>query len=170
MRSLVLAFAFLSLSAFPALAQQAEMDRAERELRDAMAPAASVGATVERVAPNEIRVRMPSDITFDFNRANLRYEFMPQIRDLARTLSGHPGLSIDIIGHADAIGSDSYNQELSERRAQSVGAALLDNGVQWRRINTSGRGEWEPIATNASDWGRAQNRRVEIRVHAANTK
>ena len=59
MRSLVLAFAFLSLSAFPALAQQAEMDRAERELRDAMAPAASVGATVERVAPNEIRVRMP---------------------------------------------------------------------------------------------------------------
>src|SRR5262245_32603809 len=97
-------FAVALLAAAPAFAQQTEMDRAERELRDAMAPAASAGATVERVAPDEVRIRMPSDITFDFNRADLKYEFMPRIRDLARTLGGHPGMSISIIGHADAIG------------------------------------------------------------------
>jgi outer membrane protein OmpA-like peptidoglycan-associated protein len=166
MRFAVLAFALLTAAAAPAWAQQTDMDRAERELRDAMAPAASAGATVERVAPNEIRVRMPSDITFDFNRAEVRYEFMPRIHDLARTLTRHPNVRVNIIGHADAIGSDAYNQDLSERRARSVGAALINNGVQWQRIEAIGRGEWEPIASNASDWGRAQNRRVEIRVSA----
>jgi outer membrane protein OmpA-like peptidoglycan-associated protein len=166
MRFAVLAFAFFTLAAAPAVAQQTEMDRAERELRDAMAPAAAAGATVERVAPDEIRVRMPSDITFDFNRADLSYEFTPRIRDLARTLSRYPGMSVAIIGHADAIGSDEYNQRLSERRARSVGDALTDYGVGYSRINISGRGEWEPIASNGSDWGRAQNRRVEITIKA----
>ncbi len=170
MRFAVLAFALLTFAAAPALAQETEMDRAEEELRDAMAPAASAGARVERVAPNEIRVRMPSDITFDFNRAEVRYEFMPRIHDLARTLVRHPNVRVDIVGHADAIGSDGYNQELSERRARSVGAALIDEGVQWQRIGASGRGEWEPIATNASEWGRSQNRRVEIRVMSMSMK
>ena len=170
MRFAVLAFAFLALAAAPAWAQDADMDRAERELRDAMAPAASAGATVTRTAPNEIRVHMPSDITFDFNRADVRYEFLPRIHDLARTLLRHPNVRVNIIGHADAIGSDWYNQELSERRARSVGAALINNGVEWQRIEASGRGEWEPIASNASDWGRAQNRRVEIRVSAVGSR
>lgn len=164
MRFLVLAFAFLSLVSLPAFAQEAEMDRAERELRDAMAPAASAGATVERVSPNEVRVRMPSDITFDFNRADLRYEFMPRVRDLAQTLARHPGMRVSVTGHADAIGSDDYNQRLSERRAWSVGEALAQFGVSQRRIETRGMGEWEPIASNADEWGRARNRRVEISV------
>ena len=67
-------------------------------------------------------------------------------------------------GHADAIGSDDYNQRLSERRAHSVGSALMDFGVDYGRIETSGRGEWEPIASNDSEWGRARNRRVEIHL------
>lgn len=167
MRFAVLVFAVFALMAAPAQAQDAEMDRAERELRDAMAPAASQGAVVERVAPDEVRVRMPSDITFDFNRAEVRYEFSPRIRDLATTLRRHPSMQVEIIGHADAIGSDAYNQDLSERRARSVGSMLIDYGVQWQRVGASGRGEWEPIATNASEWGRAQNRRVEIRVRSA---
>lgn len=169
MRMLVLFAAFALSVAAPtfAAAQQTEMDRAERELRDAMAPAASAGATVERVAPDEIRIRMPSDITFDFNRADVKYEFMPRIRDLARTLGRHPGMSVAVIGHADAIGSDDYNLRLSERRARSVGDALTDFGIGYSRIDTRGMGEWEPIATNASDWGRAQNRRVEIRVRSS---
>jgi outer membrane protein OmpA-like peptidoglycan-associated protein len=166
MRFLILVFAFLSMASLPALAQEAEMDRAERELRDAMAPAASAGATVERVAPNEVRVRMPSDITFDFNRADLRYEFMPRVRDLAQTLSRHPGMQVAITGHADAVGSDEYNQRLSERRAWSVGEALSQFGVAQRRIQTRGMGEWEPIASNAEEWGRARNRRVEISVRS----
>jgi outer membrane protein OmpA-like peptidoglycan-associated protein len=167
MRFAAFAFALFAFAAAPALAQETEMDRAERELRDAVAPMASQGAAVERVAPDEIRVHMPSDITFDFNRAELRYEFMPRIRELASTLRRYPGMSVDVIGHADAIGPDAYNQELSERRARAVGAALIDYGVQWQRIGASGRGEWEPIASNASEWGRARNRRVEIRIKAA---
>ena len=163
MRVTVLAFAFLAASFSTAFAQD-EMDRAERELRDAMAPAASQGAVVERVSPDEVRVRMPSDITFDFNRADLKYEFMPRISDLARTLNRYPSMSVSVIGHADAIGSDAYNHRLSERRAWSVGEVLEQFGVEHRRVRTSGMGEWSPIASNANEWGRAQNRRVEISV------
>ena len=163
MRVVLIAAAFLAASFSCAFAQD-DMDRAERELRDAMAPAASQGAVVERVSPDEVRVRMPSDITFDFNRADLKYEFMPRISELAHTLGRFPRMSVSIVGHADAIGSDEYNRRLSERRAWSVSEALSQYGVQRGRISTSGLGEMSPIATNATDWGRAQNRRVEISV------
>jgi outer membrane protein OmpA-like peptidoglycan-associated protein len=165
MRNAFFAFALFAFAA-PAAAQQSEMDRAEQELRDAMAPAASGGATVERVAPDEVRVRMPSDITFDFNRADLRQEFLPRIRDLARTLARYPGMQVNVVGHADAIGPDAYNLRLSERRAWSVSEALEQFGVPRARIGATGVGEWEPIASNASEWGRARNRRVEISVKA----
>ncbi|MGD9965035.1 MAG: OmpA family protein [Hyphomonadaceae bacterium] len=164
MRVALLAATFLAASLAPALAQETEMDRAERELRDAMAPAASAGATVDRVAPNEVRVRMPSDITFDFNRADVKYQFMPHLTDLARTLARYSNMQVSIVGHADAIGSDEYNHRLSERRAWSVSEVLSQFGVDRYRIRTSGMGEWSPIATNATEWGRAQNRRVEISV------
>jgi outer membrane protein OmpA-like peptidoglycan-associated protein len=160
MRLAILSFAFLVLAA-PAFAQQSEMDRAESELRDSMAPA---GVAVERVAPDEVRLVMPSDITFDFDRADVRYEFAPRIRDLANTLVRYPGMSVEIVGHADAVGSDAYNQALSERRAYSVGALLRRYGIDYGRIGAQGMGEWEPIASNATEWGRAQNRRVEIRI------
>jgi len=160
MRRAILAAAFL-LFAAPAFAQQTEMDAAESALRRDMAPS---GVTVERVAPDEIRVSMPSDITFDFNRAELRREFMPRVADLARTLNAHRGMGIEIIGHADATGSDQYNQVLSERRAQAVGARLMDLGVAFNRIQASGRGEWVPVAGNDTEWGRARNRRVEVRI------
>lgn len=161
MRYAVFAFAVLAFAG-PAFAQQQqqEMDAAESELRSAM-PA---GVAVDRVAPDEVRLRMPSDITFDFNSADVRQQFMPRISDLARTLTRHPGMVVHITGHADAIGSDQYNQRLSERRADSVGLALRDYGVSFARIETSGMGEFEPIATNATEWGRAQNRRVEISI------
>jgi len=164
MRVAMLASVFLAASFTSALAQDAEMDRAEREMRDALAPAASQGAVVERIAPNEVRVRMPSDITFDFNRTDVKDEFMPRVADLARTLAHYPAMQVNIVGHADAIGSDDYNLCLSERRARSVRAVLSRYGVDIRRIGASGMGEWAPIATNATDWGRAQNRRVEISV------
>ena len=163
MRVALLAFAFLAASFSSAFAQD-EMDRAERELRDAMAPAASQGAMVERVSPDEVRVRMPSDITFDFNRADVKYEFMPRVTDLARTLNRYPNMSVSVVGHADAIGSDDYNYRLSERRAYSVSEVLSQYGVDRYRIRASGMGEMSPIATNATEWGRSRNRRVEISV------
>lgn len=164
MRYAVFALAVFVLAG-PAFAQQQqqqqqEMDAAESELRSAM-PA---GVAVDRIAPDEVRVRMPSDITFDFNSADVRGQFMPRVADLARTLVRHPGTVVHITGHADAIGSDQYNQRLSERRADSVGLALRDYGVSFARIETSGMGEFEPIASNATEWGRAQNRRVEISI------
>lgn len=164
MRRVFIAAALFAMAA-PAFAQDidAEMSRAESELRTQLAPA---GVTVERTARDEIRLVMPSDITFDFDRANVRREFMPRINDLARTLSSRPFIIVEIVGHADALGSDGYNQELSERRARAVGARLLDYGVPFERIEASGRGEWEPIASNGDEWGRARNRRVEIRLQA----
>jgi len=161
------AFLFLACAAGGAIAQDTrEMDAAESALRRDLAPA---GVDVERAAPDEIRVRMPSDITFDFNRADVRWEFVPRIRDLARILAEHPAMRVDIVGHADAIGSDAYNQRLSERRAYAVGNALIDYGVRRRRIDASGMGEMAPIATNATEWGRARNRRVDIRITGART-
>jgi outer membrane protein OmpA-like peptidoglycan-associated protein len=155
----------LAATATPAQ-DASEMDAAESALRESLAPA---GVDIERAAPDEIRVRMPSDITFDFNRADIRLEFAPRIRDLARILAEHPGMRVDIVGHADAIGSDAYNQRLSERRAYAVGNALIDHGVRRRRIDASGMGEMAPIATNATEWGRARNRRVDIRLTGART-
>jgi len=163
MRVAILAAVFFAASLSTAFAQD-EMNRAERELRDAMAPAAEAGATVERVTPNEVRIRMPSDITFDFNRADVKNEFVPRISDLARTLNRYPNMSVVITGHADAIGSDEYNHRLSERRAWSVSEVLSQFGVDRYRIRTAGMGEMAPIATNATEWGRARNRRVEISV------
>jgi outer membrane protein OmpA-like peptidoglycan-associated protein len=163
MRRATIAVLFL-VFATPAFAQNAQMDAAESALRRDMAPA---GVAVERVSPDEIRLVMPSDITFDFDRAEVRREFMPRVADLARTLNAYPGMAIDIVGHADAIGSDAYNQALSERRARAVGAHLMEYGVGFSRIAASGRGEWAPIASNDTSWGRARNRRVEVRILAA---
>lgn len=162
MRFILFVLSVLFLAA-PALAQDSPMDRAESELRSTLAPS---GVAVERTAPDELRLVMPSDITFDFNRADVRYEFMPRVRDLADTLARYPEMSVSIVGHADAIGSDAYNQTLSERRAHAVAAALMEFGIAYRRIGASGMGEWQPIASNADPWGRARNRRVEIRIKA----
>jgi outer membrane protein OmpA-like peptidoglycan-associated protein len=160
MRLAGLVLALFALAA-PAWAQESEMDRAESEMRATLAPS---GVAVERVAPDEVRLVMPSDITFDFDRADVRYEFVPRLRDLANTLARYPGMSVEIVGHADAVGSDSYNQQLSERRAHTVGTALMRYGVGHDRIDAQGMGEWSPVASNATEWGRSQNRRVEIRI------
>lgn len=161
MRFLLAAAVLVVLVASQSRAQETELDRAQAELSTAPAMA---GVAVERRSQDDLVVTMPSDITFEFNRADVRGQFMPTIRQLARTLESHPGVHVEIVGHADAIGSDDYNQTLSERRAQSVGARLMDFGIPYRRISASGRGEWEPIATNATEWGRARNRRVEIHL------
>lgn len=150
----------LAVSGFAQSVEQ-QLDAAEQSLRTQMAPA---GVDVERVAPDQIVVRMPADITFDFDSAVIKGAFRLRVYDLARVLGEHPNLRVRIVGHADAMGPDDYNQRLSERRAYAVGNALLDLGIRRYRIDASGMGEWSPIESNATEWGRARNRRVEIQI------
>jgi outer membrane protein OmpA-like peptidoglycan-associated protein len=139
------------------------MDRQERRMREEMA---GTGVEVVRVAEDQIKLVMPSDITFDYNQSSVKAGFTPVLSDVARALVAQPATTIDVIGHADATGSDSYNQALSERRAYAVTSYLASNGVQPVRMAAIGLGETQPIATNATDTGRAANRRVEIKLRA----
>ncbi len=139
------------------------MNRQEEALRERMR---GTGVAVTRTAENEIALTMPNDITFGFDRSDVQPQFMTTIQSVARNLADFSSTTVDVIGHTDSIGSDSYNQGLSQRRADSVARALVDNGVQSVRIVALGRGESQPVASNASESGRAQNRRVEVRVRA----
>ncbi|MGE0828483.1 MAG: OmpA family protein [Hyphomonadaceae bacterium] len=139
------------------------MDRQEARLREDLR---NSGVGVTRTAEDEIMLNMPADITFDFDRAEVKSQFLPTIREVAQTLAEYPSTTVDVIGHADSVGTDSYNQELSERRAMAVGSVLINNGVQRPRLLAVGMGESQPIVSNDTPSGRAQNRRVEIRLKA----
>jgi outer membrane protein OmpA-like peptidoglycan-associated protein len=139
------------------------MDRQEAALRERMR---GTGVTVTRTAENEIMLNMPNDITFDFDRADVKPQFAGTVQSVARNLADFSSTTVDVVGHTDSIGTDAYNQGLSQRRADSVSRALIANGVQPVRIVAVGRGESQPIANNANESGRAQNRRVELRVRA----
>ncbi|MFZ4122375.1 MAG: OmpA family protein [Caulobacterales bacterium] len=141
----------------------AYMDRQERQLREQLAGS---GVQVERVAEDQIRLVMPSDITFDTASADIRGQFRPILVDVSSVLEANPSSMIDVIGHADSRGSDDYNLDLSERRAMAVSSLLLNNGVQRQRVLAYGRGESEPVADNSTPEGQQLNRRVEIRVRA----
>jgi OOP family OmpA-OmpF porin len=101
---------------------------------------------------------------FDFDRATLKSAMMGVLDKVADMLNTSPAdEKVEIIGHTDSTGPEAYNQQLSERRAQSAAKYLSEQGIASDRISVSGRGESEPVASNATRAGRAQNRRVEIR-------
>ena len=136
----------------------AYQDRQEAELRRQMA---GTGVDVVRQGDN-ITLNMPSSITFDFDSSTLKPQFMPILDNVAQTLTQYNQTVVEIAGHTDSVGTDSYNQALSERRANSVAAYLGSHGVLQQRMITVGAGESRPIASNDTESGRAQNRRVEI--------
>ncbi|RME14162.1 MAG: OmpA family protein [Alphaproteobacteria bacterium] len=107
-------------------------------------------------------VTMPDDITFDTDSARLTKAIRKELRALADNLLKYPNSTIKVIGHTDNTGSASHNLELSRQRAAAVTAVLVNNGVPASRIVTIGKGESEPVASNLTPEGRAQNRRVEI--------
>lgn len=107
-------------------------------------------------------VNMPQDVLFATGSAALRPDLTADLQAVARNLISYPASRIEVIGHTDNVGSAALNQDLSQRRAGSVASVLVGNGVPAARIATFGRGEDAPIASNLSDQGRAQNRRVEI--------
>lgn len=134
------------------------MDRQEEALNRELA---GTGVEVDRRG-EEIVLNMPGNITFGFDESNIQQQFYPVLNDVARTLNEYEQTTIDVIGHTDSVGSDAYNQALSERRASAVAQYLVNQGVLADRIFVAGRGESQPIASNETEEGRARNRRVEI--------
>ena len=124
------------------------------------------GATVERVGEG-IAVSFPSGILFPFNSTQLMPAGRENLTKLAGILQRYPGSSVLIVGHTDNVGSDQYNMTLSQNRAQAAASYLQTAGVAAGRIRTEGRGEAEPIADNATEEGRARNRRVEVAIFAS---
>ncbi|MBC2712766.1 MAG: OmpA family protein [Desulfosarcina sp.] len=104
-------------------------------------------------------------VSFDLDSDLVRPGLYNELDRIAQVLIKYPQTSILVEGHTDSTGSDTYNQQLSERRANSVKNLLVQRGVQVYRINTIGYGESRPVATNATPEGRQMNRRVEIRIN-----
>jgi outer membrane protein OmpA-like peptidoglycan-associated protein len=123
------------------------------------------GAQVSRVGEG-IAVTFDSGILFPFDSAELTSEARTNLRKLADSLEAEGRTNVMIVGHTDADGSGSYNQALSERRGRSAEAYLASLGVASARVVSRGRGEDEPIASNGTDDGRRQNRRVEVAIYA----
>lgn len=136
------------------------LDRQERMLREDLA---GTGAIVEREG-DAIQVTLPEAITFATDSASIDPAFRGVLADMGRSLNRDPRSYVDVIGHTDSTGSAAYNRELSERRARSVAGALMRQGVSEGRIATYGAGQDDPVATNATPEGRAENRRVEIQI------
>lgn len=136
------------------------MDRQQAELR---AQLQGTGVSVTRVG-NNIILNMPSNITFATDQDQVVRAFFPTLDSVALVLQRYNQTLINVYGHTDSTGDDSYNQALSQRRAQSVANYLGGRGVNPQRFLVSGFGESRPIADNSTEAGRAQNRRVEIEL------
>ncbi len=136
------------------------MDRQAEELEEDLE-----GAEVERVGEG-IKVTFDSGILFNFDSAELTPTATENIENLANTLEKYEDTNILIEGHTDSKGSDKYNQNLSEERAESVAQSLTDLGIRNIRIKEIGYGENQPVADNSTDQGRQQNRRVEVAIFA----
>jgi|SRR5450830_1311978 len=123
---------------------------------------AGTGVAVTQTSDNQLKLNIPSDISFDTGRANIKPNLQPILNQFAQGLSAQPNTEIRIIGHTDNTGSDAVNNPLSINRAASARDYLVSRGVDARRIQIDGRGEHEPIADNSTEAGRARNRRIEI--------
>ncbi len=138
----------------------AYMDKQERDLR-----ARTAGTDVQVIRQgDDLVLNIPSGITFAYDSATVQPQFQRTLDQVASTLGQYNQTYIDVYGHTDSTGSDSYNQALSQRRATSVADYLSSHGVQSARIGTRGYGESQPIASNDTDAGRAANRRVEVKI------
>lgn len=136
------------------------MDQQEAELR---AQLQGSGVSVTRIG-NDLYLNMPSNITFAVDQSNINPAFQNTLNGVALVLKKYNRTLVDIVGYTDSTGSASYNLALSQRRAQSVASYLGQQGVNQQRFYVDGRGESNPVASNATEAGRAQNRRVEIKI------
>lgn len=138
-----------------------QMDQQAKEIKQNIP-----GAIVERVGEG-IQVTFASGLLFDFDSDAIKAAAAENLRSLSASLEKYPKTDLLIVGHTDSVGSDSYNQQLSERRAQTTANYLASQGVERSRLRTSGRGETEPVELNATEDGRQKNRRVEVAIYAS---
>lgn len=136
------------------------MDVQEAKLRQRLR---NSGVSVTRVG-DQIMLNMPGNVTFDTNRAEINAGFYDVLNSVAVVLKEYEKTTVDVIGHTDSVGSEAYNQRLSENRARSVAEYLSGQGVMSARLLIAGMGEAQPIAANSTPEGRAQNRRVNIQI------
>lgn len=142
--------------------------RKMEEKRRAMEQATQgTGVEVARTSDNQLKLNVPSDISFDTGRADIKPDLRAVLDQFAGGLSNDPNLHVRVVGHTDSTGSDAINNPLSVERATSVRNYLVDRGVDKGRIEAVGRGSREPVADNATQAGRAGNRRVEIFLREA---
>jgi outer membrane protein OmpA-like peptidoglycan-associated protein len=127
---------------------------------------ASKGSAVEVSEQNDgtLKLNVPGSVSFATDSASIEPTLHPTLNKIAGTLQEYPATTIAVVGHTDTVGDAQYNMQLSERRASAVANYLVTQGVDPRRITVQPRGESAPIADNASEAGRAQNRRVEMLI------
>ena len=134
--------------------QRAEMEQATR----------GTGVSVSQTSDNRLKLDIPTDVSFDTNRYDIKPNMRPILDRFASTLNDNPVTTVTIIGHTDNTGTDAINNPLSINRAAATRDYLVARGVASNRIAIDGRGSREPVADNYSEQGRAKNRRVEIFV------
>jgi outer membrane protein OmpA-like peptidoglycan-associated protein len=134
------------------------MDKQEAKLR---AELQGTGVSVTRMGDN-ITLNMPGNVTFDTDSSALRPQFFGVLNSVGKVLTEYDKTVVEVAGHTDSTGSDSYNMQLSQRRANTVGEYLYTQGIMDQRIISVGMGEHHPIADNSTPEGRQLNRRVEI--------
>lgn len=136
------------------------LDNQQRELERSLAGS---GADVSRDG-DALVVTFPAQVTFATDSAQIQPGFYRTLDDVSATLNRYPESYLDVVGHTDSVGSEAYNQTLSERRATSVANYFRSRGVEPARIAAYGMGETQPVASNATAQGRQANRRVELRI------
>lgn len=141
------------------------MDNQKRDLEKNLAPEIQAGqARVEKLPSQVVRITMTSQTAFDFNSTAIKPGFYSTMDKLADVVVRYNKTTLTIVGHTDNVGTQQYNQQLSERRALSVAQYFESRRVNALRLATAGKGESQPVASNSSEAGRQANRRVEIYV------
>ena len=137
-----------------------QMDQQAKELKQNIP-----GATIARVGEG-IAVTFESGLLYDLNSDRIKEQAAQNLRTLVASLDKYPNTDLLIVGHTDSLGTNDYNQTLSQRRATAASDYLVAQGVSRSRLNAVGRGETEPIAENGDETGRRLNRRVEVAIYA----
>jgi len=138
------------------------MDKQEQDMRNALAQSEAIAVQREG---NVLALTFRSDFTFAVNSSTIRPGLNNELARVAQVLNAYPQTTLTVAGHTDSTGSEEYNQTLSQKRADSVKNALVQRGVAAYRINAVGYGESQPVGDNETEFGRQQNRRVEVRIN-----